>query len=159
MKNASPKFYPDRAPFPGIRTFEAADAAIYFGRDDETRAVIERLDACRTQGGARLSCHDRRVRLRKILVAQSRCTAAAFRRRREWVVLPYIRPEKAPIEMLAKSIAQQIGKPDDWRVWRAMLGGADAIDHVEKLLKDLRVGPARGGNCVAAYGEVARGAS
>ena len=44
MKNASPKFYPDRAPFPGIRTFEAEDAAIYFGRDDETRAVIERLD-------------------------------------------------------------------------------------------------------------------
>jgi hypothetical protein len=37
MKNASPKFYPDRAPFPGIRTFEAEDAAIYFGRDDETR--------------------------------------------------------------------------------------------------------------------------
>jgi Novel STAND NTPase 1 len=65
MKNASPKLYPDRAPFPGIRTFEAEDAAIYFGRDDETRAVIERLDACRTQGGARLSCHDRRVRLRK----------------------------------------------------------------------------------------------
>ena len=72
------------------------------------------------------------------------------RRRREWVVLPYIRPEKAPIETLAKSIAQQIGKPDDWRVWHAMLGGADAIDHVEKLLKDLRVGDARGGNRVAA---------
>jgi hypothetical protein len=64
MKNASPKFYPDRAPFPGIRTFEAEDAAIYFGRDDETRAVIGRLDACRTQGGARLSCHDRCVRRR-----------------------------------------------------------------------------------------------
>ena len=44
MKSASPKPYPDRAPFPGIRTFEAEDAAIYFGRDDETRAVIERLD-------------------------------------------------------------------------------------------------------------------
>jgi len=66
------------------------------------------------------------------------------RRRRDWVILPHIRPERAPVEALAKSIARQIGKPDDWRVWHAMLGSAFAIDHVEKLLKDLRVGDARG---------------
>ena len=60
------------------------------------------------------------------------------------MVLPYIRPEKVPVETLAKSIAQQIGKPDDWRVWHARLGSADAINHVEKLLKDIRVGDARG---------------
>jgi len=47
------KLDPNRSPFPGIHAFEAEDAAIYFGRDDETRAVIERLDARRTQGGAR----------------------------------------------------------------------------------------------------------
>ena len=45
---------PHRPPFPGIHAFEAEDAAIYFGRDEETRAVIEQLDARRTQGGARL---------------------------------------------------------------------------------------------------------
>jgi hypothetical protein len=30
------------------------DAAIYFGRDDDIRRLIERLDARRAQGGARL---------------------------------------------------------------------------------------------------------
>ena len=45
---------PGRSPYPGIHAFEADDAAIYFGRDEETRAVVERLDARRTQGGARL---------------------------------------------------------------------------------------------------------
>src|SRR5262252_6024579 len=45
---------PTRPPYPGINAFEAADAAIYFGRDEESRAVIERLDARHTQGGARL---------------------------------------------------------------------------------------------------------
>jgi hypothetical protein len=39
------KLDPNRPPFPGIHAFEAEDAAIYFGRDDEARAVIERLDA------------------------------------------------------------------------------------------------------------------
>src|SRR5262249_15707043 len=33
-----------------LHTIEAEDAAIYFGRDDETRAAIERLDGRRTQG-------------------------------------------------------------------------------------------------------------
>jgi hypothetical protein len=39
---------PTRPPFPGIHAFEAEDAAIYFGRDEEARAVIEKLDARRT---------------------------------------------------------------------------------------------------------------
>src|SRR2546421_503379 len=45
---------PGRPPYPGIHAFEAEDAAIYFGRDEETRGTFERLDARRTQGGARL---------------------------------------------------------------------------------------------------------
>ena len=138
------KLDPNRPPFPGIHAFEAEDAAIYFGRDDETRAVIERLDARRTQGGARFLVMIGASGSGKSSLLKAGVLPQLSRRRREWVVLPYIRPEKAPVEALAKSIAQQIGKPDDWRVWHAMLGSAAAIDHVEKLLKDIRVGDARG---------------
>ena len=138
------KLDPNRPPFPGIHAFEAEDAAIYFGRDDETRAVIERLDARRTQGGARFLVVIGASGSGKSSLLKAGVLPQLSRRRREWVVLPYIRPEKAPVEALAKSIAQQIGKPDDWRVWHAMLGSAAAIDHVEKLLKDIRVGDARG---------------
>src|SRR5712671_1945208 len=138
------KLDPNRSPFPGIHAFEAEDAAIYFGRDDETRAVIERLDARRTQGGARFVVIIGASGSGKSSLLKAGVLPQLSRRRREWVVLPYMRPEKTPIETLAKSIAQQIGKPDDWGVWHAMLGSAAAIDHVEKLLKDLRVGDARG---------------
>ena len=138
------KLDPNRPPFPGIHAFEAEDAAIYFGRDDETREVIERLDARRSQGGARFLVMIGASGSGKSSLLKAGVLPQLSRRRREWVVLPYIRPEKAPVETLAKSIAQQIGKPDDWRVWHAMLGSADAIDHVEKLLRDLRVGDARG---------------
>ena len=34
-----------RPPFPGMFAFEEADAAVYFGRDDDIRRLIERLDA------------------------------------------------------------------------------------------------------------------
>jgi hypothetical protein len=45
---------PNRAPFPGLLAFREEDAAVYFGRDDDIRRLIERLEARRNQGGAKL---------------------------------------------------------------------------------------------------------
>ena len=39
-----------RPPFPGLLAFQEEDAAVYFGRDDDIRRLIERLDARRAQG-------------------------------------------------------------------------------------------------------------
>ena len=135
---------PNRPPYPGIHAFEAEDAAIYFGRDDESRALIERLDARRTQGGARFLVVIGASGAGKSSLLKAGVLPQLARRRREWVVLPTIRSGKAPVEMLAKAIAQHVGKPDDWRTWQQTLGTAVAIDHVEELLKDLRAGDARG---------------
>jgi energy-coupling factor transporter ATP-binding protein EcfA2 len=41
-----------RSPLPGLAAFTEDDAAVYFGRDDEIRRLIERLNARRAQGGA-----------------------------------------------------------------------------------------------------------
>jgi len=41
-----------RPPFPGLLAFQEEDAAVYFGRDDDIRHLIERLEARRAQGGA-----------------------------------------------------------------------------------------------------------
>jgi hypothetical protein len=45
---------PDRPPFPGLMVFEAEDAPVFYGRDHDWRAVMERLNAHRVQGGPRL---------------------------------------------------------------------------------------------------------
>jgi energy-coupling factor transporter ATP-binding protein EcfA2 len=34
---------PDRPPFPGLASFQPEDAAVFFGRDDEIRRIIDRL--------------------------------------------------------------------------------------------------------------------
>jgi hypothetical protein len=136
-------FDPNRPPYPGIHAFEAEDAAIYFGRDDETRAIIERLDARRTQGGARFLVVIGASGSGKSSLLKAGVLPQLDRRRRDWVVLPPIRPDKAPVETLAKAITQQLGKPDQWRTWHTTLSSAVAIDHIEELLKDLRAGDAR----------------
>ena len=43
-----------RPPYPGLLSFDAADAAIFFGRDDDVLRAIERINARRVHGGARL---------------------------------------------------------------------------------------------------------
>jgi tetratricopeptide (TPR) repeat protein len=134
---------PSRPPYPGIHAFEAEDAAIYFGRDDETRAVIERLDARRTQGGARLVAVIGASGSGKSSLLRAGVLPQLGRRRREWIALPPIRPEKAPLETVAKALAEHTGKPETWRVWREQLGKPDAAGYIEELLKDLRIGESR----------------
>ena len=46
-------FPPGRAPYPGFLSFDEEDAAIYFGRDDDIRRLIQRLDSRRIEGGRR----------------------------------------------------------------------------------------------------------
>jgi len=38
-----------RLPYPGMTSFEEADAAIFFGREDETKEVIEKINAMRNK--------------------------------------------------------------------------------------------------------------
>jgi tetratricopeptide (TPR) repeat protein len=137
------RLHAGRSPYPGIHAFEAEDAAIYFGRDEETRAVVERLDARRAQGGARALLVIGASGSGKSSLLRAGVLPQIARRRRDWLALPPIRPEKAPLEAVAKAIAQHLGKPEDWRSWHERLGRPDAADHIEELLKDLRIGDAR----------------
>jgi tetratricopeptide (TPR) repeat protein len=54
--NAQGGFYWEagRSPYPGLLSFDAADAAIFFGRDDDVLRAIERISVRRVHGGAKL---------------------------------------------------------------------------------------------------------
>jgi type II secretory pathway predicted ATPase ExeA len=105
--------------------------------------VVERLDARRTQGGSRLLLVIGASGSGKSSLLRAGVVPQIARRRREWIALPPIRPEKAPLESLAKAIADHLGKPEEWRSWHQRLAQPAAADHVDELLKDLRVGEAR----------------
>jgi len=95
---------PQRSPYPGIQSFEAEDAAIYFGRDQETIAVIERLEARRRQGDTRFLIVAGASGSGKSSLLKAGALPQLPRRPKSWIVLPVIRPEKAPIEALAPGL-------------------------------------------------------
>jgi hypothetical protein len=132
-------FPANRPPYPGIYAFEAEDAAIYFGRDEETRAVIERLDARRTQG-ARLLLIVGASGAGKSSLLKAGVLPQLARRHRHWIALPPMRPERAPLEALAKAIAEHAAASGAWEDWHRKLQGPHAVDEVAKLARNLRIG-------------------
>jgi tetratricopeptide (TPR) repeat protein len=137
------KLDPIRPPYPGIHAFERDDAAIYFGRDDETRAVIEKLDARRTQGGVRFLLVIGASGAGKSSLLKAGVLPQLERRRSHWLLLPVMRPEKAPLEALSKTLALHLGRENAWRTLYDDLRDPNAASRIAQIIQDLRVGERR----------------
>jgi WD40 repeat protein len=110
-----------RPPYPGLNCFEEQDAAVFCGRDGEVRALLERLTAMR---------RDRDPGRRTLLVigpsgsGKSSLvrsgTVPSLKRgyeKKQWVVLPPIRPSTGATTALAKAYVQcfqEFGEDRDW---------------------------------------------
>ena len=101
------------------------------------------LDARRVQGGAKLLLIVGASGAGKSSLLKAGVLPQLSRRRGRWLTLPPIRPERTPLEALAKAIAHHLGKPDGWAVWHRRLVGAQAIDALAGLIRDVRIGDDR----------------
>lgn len=127
-----------RPPYPGLMAFQETDAAIYFGRDDEIRRMIERLNARRSQGGTRLLALLGASGSGKSSLLRAGVIPRIRRDGRNWIVLPPMRPQRRPVDELARSIAITLGSRD-WRIWRERLTGPDLKTALNDLASDLRM--------------------
>ena len=85
-----------RPPFPGLLSFEAEDAAIFFGRDDDIRRLIERLNARRVQGGPKLIVVLGASGSGKSSLVRAGVLPRLARDKRNWITLPPFRPRTRP---------------------------------------------------------------
>jgi WD40 repeat protein len=128
-----------RPPFPGLLAYDEADAAIYFGRDDDIRRLIERLNARRAQGGAKLVALLGASGSGKSSLMRAGVLPRLKRDRRNWIVLPPFRPQTQPLDELAAVLAQALGAGGDWRKLRATLMAENLQQSLGDLARDLRV--------------------
>jgi WD40 repeat protein len=106
---------PSRSPFPGLMVFEAEDAPVFFGRDSDWRAVIERLNNRRVQGGPRLLVIQGSSGSGKSSLLRAGVLPRLSRAGRQWLMLPVLRPQTRPLESLAQTLALALQRPEAWR--------------------------------------------
>jgi len=82
-----------RPPYPGLLAFQEQDAAIYFGRDDDIRRLIERLNARRAQGGTKLIAVLGASGSGKSSLLRAGVIPRIKRDPRNWIALPPMRPQ------------------------------------------------------------------
>src|ERR1035441_4123735 len=107
-----------RPPYPGLLAFDEADAAIYFGRDDDVGRLIERLNARRAQGGEKLMVVLGASGSGKSSLLRAGIVPRLKRDPHNWIVLPPFRPQLHPLDELAQAVAIAIRPSADWRHWR-----------------------------------------
>lgn len=128
-----------RAPYPGLLAFQEEDAALYFGRDDDIRRLIERLNARRTQGGSRLLALLGASGSGKSSLLRAGVIPRLKRAGRQWITVVPMRPQLRPVDELARVLALALGKWTDWRVLQAGLLGPDLDPLLSDLAADLRM--------------------
>lgn len=127
-----------RPPYPGLLAFDEADAAIYFGRDDDIRRLIERLNARRAQGGAKMVAVLGASGAGKSSLIRAGVLPRLKRDKRNWIALPPFRPQIHPLEELAQAIATALGASSNWRQWRDAFSANDPAHALSDLARDLR---------------------
>ena len=128
-----------RPPYPGLMSFDEEDAAIFFGRDDDVRAIIERLNASRVRGGARVLALLGASGSGKSSVMRAGVLPRLKRDKRNWIVIPPFRPGRRPIELLARAICEALGTPDASSNWTQRLREQGATIFADELDNSLRV--------------------
>jgi hypothetical protein len=106
---------PSRSPFPGLMVFEEEDAPVFFGRDNDWRVVIERLNTRRVQGGPRLLVIQGSSGSGKSSLLRAGVLPRLRRAGRQWLVLPVLRPQAQPLESFAQTLALALQRPEAWR--------------------------------------------
>ena len=127
-----------RPPYPGLLAFDEADAAIYFGRDDDIRRLFERLNARRTQGGAKLVALLSASGAGKSSLLRAGVLPRLKRDKRNWIALPPFRPQVHPLDELAQAVAAGLGPNGDWRHWRDAFSVQATASLLSDLARDLR---------------------
>jgi hypothetical protein len=128
-----------RSPYPGLLAFQQEDAAIYFGRDDDIRRFIERLNARRTQGGTRLIALLGASGSGKSSLLRAGVIPRLRRAGRNWIIIPPMLPKLRPVDELARALAVACDRGSDWRQLRDDLRSGDLPHVLSDIGGDLRI--------------------
>jgi WD40 repeat protein len=130
----------DRAPYPGLDAFQEPDAAVFFGRREESQALFERV------ANSLLQSHERFVAVigpsgsGKSSLVRAGLIPRLRREGAPWLIAPPFVPQDNPLEMLSRSLSQTftaLGRDHPWRDVAAEVTAPGGLKAVARDLLDL----------------------
>lgn len=88
---------------------------MFFGREEDWRVVIERLNTRRVQGGPRLLVLLGCSGAGKSSLLRAGVLTRLRRSGKQWLVLPVLRPQSRPLEGLAQAFAVALQRQTSWQ--------------------------------------------
>lgn len=105
---------PTRSPYPGLRSFDPEDAAVFFGRDREIKRLVDLLQPTLERGRGRFVAIIGPSGSGKSSLMRAGLLPRLMMQRSRWIVLPTILPGRRPMEKLARSVTDALeerGRP------------------------------------------------
>jgi len=140
---------PKRSPYPGLMAFQEADAAIFFGREEDIRTTLQILDDLRPQAreAARFALLLGASGSGKSSLARAGVIPRLKKKPAEWLPAPPFRTQQEPLDELATALAtafEVLGRPRDRSVILTDLHAAAAQIPVDgqvllRLTRDLAI--------------------
>jgi WD40 repeat protein len=100
-----------RPPYPGLEPFTAEDAPVFFGREAETRELVDRLSPVIGQAAHRFVAVVGPSGSGKSSLVQAGLLPALAGQRRRWLLVPAFVPEDRPVANLAGALAAMAPGP------------------------------------------------
>lgn len=96
---------PTRSPYPGLRSFDPEDAAVFFGRDKEIKRLVDLLQPTLERGRGRFVAIIGPSGSGKSSLMRAGLLPRLMMQRSRWTVLPTVLPGRRPMGKLVRSIA------------------------------------------------------
>lgn len=128
----------NRTPYPGLIAFEEQDAAIFFGKEEETRDVIEKLQSMRYHNAPKLlnmvaaSGMGKSSLLKAGVLPKLKLSYG-----NEWQVLAPFRPTARPLYAFSKFIAKALSKQSEYKVIYEKLQSASYKEVLDDIVTEL----------------------
>ena len=110
------KWDANRSPYPGLVSFEEEDAAIFFGKEEDTKSIIEILNSMRNKNSPKfLNIVSASGMGKSSLLKAGVIPKLKLSYRDKWILLPVLRPTKNPLYTFAKIIAKVINREKEFK--------------------------------------------
>ena len=129
-----------RSPYPGLVSFEEEDAAIFFGKEEDTKSVIEILNSMKNKSSPKfLNIVSASGMGKSSLLKAGVIPKLKLSYKDKWMILPTLRPTKQPLYIFTKIIAKVLNKESAFKEIYNSLRDLDYQDFLDDFITTIEL--------------------